>query len=295
MTVWDVLQAVRKRWFLALAGLIATAAGTYAAGAAPGVYYQQVHVVFLAPNLGHEVNAYQLPAPVGAAGLVGRQVSTRPQGPVPVTTRVTIVDLGIRDGALARVPSSSSNSQWTHSFDGPMLDVEIVGDSPERVRAGMTLAVSEIRRTLRQGQLALGVRPDALISTALNPPTPPVYHYRGSSSRARAASFALGVGLTLTLVVLFDRRRGGTRGRAHRLVRLAMTGRRLAAWSSVDAQHQGASLLRLAMHPPGPPLADRTRLFGRPLSGVRRRRRQLSTGQDHGRDHRTVEGMHEAP
>jgi hypothetical protein len=55
------------------------------------------------------------------------------------------------------------------------------------------------------------------------------------------------------------------RGRANRLVRLATTGRRLAALSSVDAQDQGAFLLRLAMHPPGPPLADRTRLFARPL------------------------------
>jgi hypothetical protein len=33
------------------------------------------------------------------------------------------------------------------------------------------------------------------------------------------------------------------RGHAHRLVRLETTGRRLAALSSVDAQHQGASLL----------------------------------------------------
>jgi hypothetical protein len=55
------------------------------------------------------------------------------------------------------------------------------------------------------------------------------------------------------------------RGRANRLVRLATTGRRLAALSSVDAQDQGASLLRRAMHPPGPPLADRTRLCARPL------------------------------
>jgi hypothetical protein len=58
-------------------------------------------------------------------------------------------------------------------------------------------------------------------------------------------------------------------GRAHRLVRLATTGRRLAALSSVDAQDQGASLLRRAMHPPGPPLADRTRLCARPPTHLR--------------------------
>jgi len=61
------------------------------------------------------------------------------------------------------------------------------------------------------------------------------------------------------------RRRSSSRGRASRLVRLATTGRRLAALPSVDAQHQGASLLRRASHPPGPPLASRTRLRARPL------------------------------
>jgi hypothetical protein len=40
-----------------------------------------------------------------------------------------------------------------------------------------------------------------------------------------------------------------------RLVRLATTGRHLAALSSVDAQDQSASLLRHTMHPPGPPLS----------------------------------------
>ena len=51
------------------------------------------------------------------------------------------------------------------------------------------------------------------------------------------------------------------RATGNRAVRLATTGRRLTALSSVDAQGQGASLLRLAMHPPGPPLADRTPLL----------------------------------
>jgi hypothetical protein len=55
------------------------------------------------------------------------------------------------------------------------------------------------------------------------------------------------------------------RGRARRRVRLATTGRRLAALSPVDAQHQGVSLLRRAMHPPGPPFASRTCRCARPL------------------------------
>jgi hypothetical protein len=36
-----------------------------------------------------------------------------------------------------------------------MLDVQIVGDSPEQVRATMTKVVSEIRRTLRRASWLL--------------------------------------------------------------------------------------------------------------------------------------------
>lgn len=207
MTVWDVIHAVRRQWALALVGILVTVAGVYAATTASGVYYQQVFVVFLPPDLGRETNALRYPGGslVATAGLVGRQVSARPQGPVPVSTTVTIVDLGIRDGALARLPNTEAYSQWSTNFNRPMLDVQIVGDSPERVRARMTLTLSEIRRTLREGELAAGAREDRLIRTVLNPPTPPVFYQRGSSSRAGVASAALGMGLTLTLAVVADR------------------------------------------------------------------------------------------
>jgi hypothetical protein len=216
MTIWDVLSAVRRQWLLALAGIITTAAGVYAAGTTPGVYFQEANVVFFAPDLSGRANTYQLPPVVAAAGLVGRQVSARPQGPLPVTTTVTIVDLGIREGALARLPNTNQYNQWANSFSQPMLNVQVVGDTPERVRARMTVTVSEIRRALRQGQLAEGARPDQLIGTVVNPPAPPVLYRQGSSSRAAAAALVLGMGLTLTLVVMADRwrgRRGGVRRR----------------------------------------------------------------------------------
>jgi len=132
MTIWDVLSAVRRQWLLALAGAIATAVGVIAAGTTPGVYFQEANVVFLAPNQGGSANTYQLPPVVAAAGLVGRQVSARPKGPLPVTTTVTIVDLGIREGALARLPNTnryklqSADAECSgrrgHSGAGPRQD-----------------------------------------------------------------------------------------------------------------------------------------------------------------------------
>jgi hypothetical protein len=211
MTVWDLVHAVRRQWALALVGLLVTLAGAYAASTAPGVYYQQTFVVFLPPEPrdANDTNALQNSGGslVEAAGLVGRQVSARPQGPVPVSTRVTIVDLGIRNGALARLPNTAAFSQWSPSFDRPMLDVQIVGNSPEQVRATMTRVVSEIRRTLREGELATGSPQDRLIRTVMNPPTPPVFYQRGSSGRSVLASLVLGLGLTITLTVLVDRLR----------------------------------------------------------------------------------------
>ena len=211
MTIWDLIHAVRRQWALALVGLLVTLAGAYAASTAPGVYYQQTFVVFLppAPRDDTDTNALQDSGGslAAAAGLVGRQVSARPQGPVPVSTMVTIVDLGILDGALARLPNTAAFSQWSPSFGSPMLDVQIVGNSPEQVRARMTKVISEIRRTLREGELATGSPQDRLIRTVTNPPSPSVFYQRGSSGRSVLAALVLGLGLTVTLTVLVDRLR----------------------------------------------------------------------------------------
>jgi hypothetical protein len=115
MTVWDLVHAVRRQWALALVGLLVTLAGAYAASTAPGVYYQQTFVVFLPPE--PRATPTQCAAALGgslveAAGLVGRQVSARPRGPVPVSTRVTIVDLGIGTAPWPGSPTSAAYSQW---------------------------------------------------------------------------------------------------------------------------------------------------------------------------------------
>jgi hypothetical protein len=190
--------------------------GGYSAATAPGVYYQQAYVVFFAPDLPPAANAYQLvpSSLISAAGLVGRQVDDRSEGPLPVSSIVTVVDLGLHDDVLVRIPNDGG--QWATNFDRPVLDVQIVGDSSEHVRARMTATVSKIRRVLREGQLAAGAPPKQLIDTALNPPSPPVLYERGNRPRALGTALLLGTGLTVGAAQLLDMALQGTHASARR-------------------------------------------------------------------------------
>jgi hypothetical protein len=216
MTMWTLLRAVRRRWYVSTVGLIGTVVGVYLAATTPGIYYQQADVVFFAPDIPQGANAYQLvpDSLISAAGLVGRQVHEEMDGPQPVSSTVTILDIGIRDGVRVRIPNSGG--QWNISFHQPVLDVEIVGNSPERVRARMSATVSRIQQVLRDGQLAAGASSRQLITAALNPSTPPVLYRRGDRARATASALALGLGLTLTSAALVERTVGGLQESARR-------------------------------------------------------------------------------
>lgn len=204
MTLWRLLPILRRRWYVTVLGALLTVWGIYGAASAPGVYYEQAYIVFLAPNLPPRTNAYQLvpDSLIAAAGLVGRQVHADTDTPLPVSSTVDIVDLGFRDGVLVRIPRSGG--QWTTNFGRPVLDIQIVGHDRQQVRARLTAIVSTIRRTLREGQLAFGAPSDSLIRTALNPPTPPVLYRRDNPARAGAAALVLGMGLTSAAAVVLD-------------------------------------------------------------------------------------------
>jgi len=202
MTIWSLADTVRRLWPLAVVGLIATFVGSYVAATAPGVYYEQAAVLFMAPN----GSGFQ-PGPdslVSMAGLVERQLGE--QGPLALSPEATIVGMGIGDGIWVRLPNDGD--QWQTKFDQENLDVEVVSGNEKQVRAKMEATVAKIQTVLRQDQLSAGARPDQLIDAGMSPPSPPVFYMRGSSARAGITALALGLVLTLTLMVMVDRWRG---------------------------------------------------------------------------------------
>lgn len=201
--IWSLAEAFRRRWPLAVAGIIAAFAGAYAAATVRGVYYEQATVVFIAPSIPVQAGRLQLEsaslAPV--AGVVARQMND--EGAMPLSPDATVITMGLRDGVWVRVPNQGG--QWQPGFHEGELDVEAVGDNEKQAVASMAATVSKIRTIFREDQLSAGAPQDQLIQIGVIPPAPPVLYVRGSAARAGIAALALGLAFTSTLIVMIDR------------------------------------------------------------------------------------------
>ena len=199
VTVWRLAGTVRRLWPFAVAGVIVTFVGAEIATTVPGVYYEQVSTVFIAPNgSGFQPGQSGL---VSTAGLIESQLGE--QGPLPLSPTATIVGTGVRNGIWVRLPNDGG--QWATNFDREDLDVEVAGGNEEQVQAEMEATISKIRTLLQHDQLSVGVRQDQLIDIGLSPVSPPVYYLRGSAARAGITALVLGLALTLTILVMADR------------------------------------------------------------------------------------------
>jgi hypothetical protein len=197
--VWILAATVRKRWPIAVAGVLLTLVGSYLAATVSGVYYEQANVVFIAPNgAGLQGGGGGL---VSTAGVIESQLGE--QGALALAPTATIVGAGIQNGVWARLPNNGD--QWATNFDEQALDVEVVENSAGQVQAEMKMTLSRINTLLRQDQISDGVGSRQLIETGLSPAEPPVYYMTGSSARSGITALALGMILTLTITVMADR------------------------------------------------------------------------------------------
>ncbi len=207
MTVWDLLDSLRRRWYVAIPGILMTAALALVVLKVPGVYHEQVDVIFLAPAPGEHVNQLQAGSEslIDVAALVERVVDGSNGGAAPASDQVSLVGEGVRDGYSIRLPNDGG--QWATNFSRPVLSVQATGSSPEEVSATINRAVARINDELAARQAAYHVSSGKLITTKLSPPTSDIRFDKGSRSRALAATMLLGCGLTLGSVVMVDRRK----------------------------------------------------------------------------------------
>ena len=206
MTVWDLLGAMRRRWWAALAGISLTFAAAYHVVLLAGVYHQEVNVVFVWPQGPRTSNAFLHGEQtlVSTAGIVGRIVAGDSSNAQVVSDTVTLVGEGIRHGYLVRLPNSGG--QWALNFDRPVLDVQAAGSTPQEVQQTIKTVVARINHELEAMQAAAGAPSGVRITTRMSPPSPVLLYSKGSRMRALAATLALGIGLTVAAVTLLDRR-----------------------------------------------------------------------------------------
>jgi uncharacterized protein involved in exopolysaccharide biosynthesis len=208
VTLWDLLAAVRRHRWAAAVVAVATAVVALYGSLAPGVYHQQVDVVFEWPQGARTSNAflYGEQTLISTAGVIARIVDEPRSAAHPVSDSVTLVGEGITRGHVVRLPNAGG--QWALNFDRPVLDVQVAGNSPDEVRATMARVLAQIDKELRDQQQAEGVPASVMIRTRLSPAVPFVEYSKGSRVRAVAATFVLGFGLTVGAVMALE---GGDR------------------------------------------------------------------------------------
>jgi hypothetical protein len=205
LTVWDLLGAMRRRWWAALAGVCLTGVLAVHVVLLAGVYHQEVNVVFVWPQGPRTSNAFLHGEQtlVSTAGVVGRIVAGSNSDAQVVSDTVTLVGEGIRHGYLVRLPNSGG--QWALNFDRPVLDVQAAGSTPQEVQQTIKTVVARINHELNAMQSASRVPTGVRITTRMSPPSPVLLYSKGSRVRALAVTLVLGMGVTVGTVAALDR------------------------------------------------------------------------------------------
>jgi hypothetical protein len=186
-------------------GLLVVLAAGGASLRAPGVWWTQVDVVFLAPTSARYPNSLEVTSAslISTAGVVERRVNA---GRVPTavsSSSVSLVGEGIRDGYSVRLPNAGG--QWAENFSRPVLDVQVVGASRDVVAARLDILLAKIQTTLDELQVSGGADKFNLIITESAPRVPVQTFVGPRNKRAAAGIGVLGSLITLATVVAVDR------------------------------------------------------------------------------------------
>ncbi|WP_028659479.1 hypothetical protein [Nocardioides insulae] len=206
MTTAEVMQVLRRRFWVVLLVLVGTAAVLYSVHARPGVYSSRVDVVLIAPPAATSATDASLVSSsenlIALAGLVERRVNAGVEKPAATSQEVDLAGIGIQDGVLLTLPNAGG--QWNYNFTSPMLSVQAVGPDPDGVAERRDAAIADVRRALLELQQEEGVRPERRVSTRVVPAAPPVFYNRGSDLRAVATVLLIGGVLAVAGAVLVD-------------------------------------------------------------------------------------------
>lgn len=200
MTLLDRLRQLVKRWPVLLVGLLVSAGVALLAIRDPGAYFTRMQVVFLAPSTWYRNVLETTPETVIVAASA---VSKRVVGASAVikygSLDATIVGTSsVRDGVWIR--PEDQGGQWAPDIRAPVILVDVVAATPERVRELQYDTISRIQSELDklQDELRPGVRDGITIQVA--PDATTIYRIRGDRPRALAMTITLGGFATLTMV-----------------------------------------------------------------------------------------------
>ena len=223
MITSDIFTALRRRWYVVLLGLLATALVMVHVHDTSGVYSAQRNVRMVAPgNIDDDNTLVRAPVSlIALAGLVDRRINGKDEMPATASPDVSLADRGVHHGSAIFLPNDGG--QWTFQFNRPELIVQAAGSSPEEVMRRVQASVERIQRMLTTLQ-----RDDAVagrVEARVVVPTSAIAYSRGRPMPALGASLLLGLGLTASAAVVVDRLAGRRRRRVRSGTGVRLPGR----------------------------------------------------------------------
>jgi hypothetical protein len=207
VTVWMLFEACRRHWRILLAGLLLTSATALFVASQEGVYWAQSDVRFHAPISPKNPNSLSSTSDslISMGALIEREINGGSGIRPTSSSTITLVDEGVRDGHLIRLPSTGG--QWAYNFSRPVLDVQAVASTPELVRARMRDLQAQIQSALNRRQTEAVVNQFNQISLQFSPVAIEVHFSGPRTGRAVGATVGLGIAVSLAVTAVVYRRR----------------------------------------------------------------------------------------
>src|SRR4029453_11982540 len=100
VTVWDLLAVAARRWVVIVVGALVTAGLVLQVWTIPGVYHQEVNVLFLMPDRPQDTNRPTSVSDslISFAGVVERVMNADARGSRVVSEEVNLATTGVRAG-----------------------------------------------------------------------------------------------------------------------------------------------------------------------------------------------------
>lgn len=203
MTIWDVLSAMVRRWFIVILGVALTAAACYWADTRPGVY-SSVNLLTLYPPIS-KTNPNPLSVTsrsvVDLAGVLATTLSAGDRLRFS-SQDVPLSGTGTLDGYSVR--QHDNGWQWSPQFDRPEIVLRVTGPTPEAVAARMATLTEEAQQVLTDLQDAQNVKKRNRVTMSADTDNPRIIYEHPSGTRSLLAVGLLGGLLTLQAVLLVD-------------------------------------------------------------------------------------------
>ncbi len=169
MTIVTFASLMARRWYLFVIALGCVLVGSFYLNSGQRVFVTTAEFVMVGPgtSLGFEPPGDTRETLINFADVVSRTLNAEHPTYGLSSPAATLFGNGLRSGVSVRL--ANSGSQWNSSFASPVITVQILDSSAEKVQGQLNEVTKSINTITRDIQVGSGARPATLITADSDP------------------------------------------------------------------------------------------------------------------------------